>query len=356
MDLEILWFCLIALLWAGYLVLEGFDFGVGMLLPFVPRDERERSAMFQSIGPVWDGNEVWLVVAGAATFAAFPAWYGTMFSGFYLALLLILVLLIVRVVSFEWREKSESPGWRRVWLLANAGGSLGIALIWGIGLSNLLHGVPLDSEGHYVGTFWDLFSAYTVLGGIAFALLFAFHGAAFLTLRTTGELCERVRRAARSLAIPAVVVVGGYLIWTVVVAGDRNDRDVFPPVLPAAIAIAALAAAALLVFAGRSGAAFTLSAVGTLSLVATLFTSLYPRVMVSSPDFANSLTVEGSASAHYTLAVMSVVALITTPLVLLYQGWTYYVFRARVTGDAIRSPAELLEAATDRPGNPPAAT
>jgi cytochrome d ubiquinol oxidase subunit II len=343
MDLQILWFCLIAFLWGGYLVLEGFDFGVGMLLPFLPRNESERGAMFQTIGPVWDGNEVWLVVAAGATFAAFPAWYATMFSGFYLALLLILFFLIVRVVSFEWREKGEGSRWRRVWLWANAVGSAGIALVWGIGLSNLLHGVPLASDGAYAGNFWDLFSAYTVLGGVAFVLVFAFHGASYLTLRTTGDLCDRARRAARALAIPAVVVAGGYLIWTVAVAVDQNDKDVFPPVLPGVVAIAAFAVAAFLVYVGRSGLAFTLSAVGTLGLVATLFTSLYPRVMVSSPDFANSLTVPGAASAHYTLAVLTVVALITTPLVLLYQGWTYYVFRARVTGEEIRSPAALLE-------------
>ena len=356
MDLEILWFCLIAVLWAGYLVLEGFDFGVGMLLPFLPRDERERSAMFESIGPVWDGNEVWLVVAAGATFAAFPAWYGTMFSGFYLALLLILFFLIVRVVSFEWREKGEGMRWRAVWLWANAVGSAGIALIWGIGLSNLLHGVPIDSDGHYAGTFWDLFSGYTLLGGLAFALVFVFHGASYLTLRTSGELCERARHAARLFAVPAVAVGGAYLVWTVAVAVDRNDKDVFPPVLPAAIAIGAFVAAAALVYAGRSALAFAFSAVGTLSLVATLFTSLYPRVMVSSPDFANSLTVPGAASAHYSLAVMSVVALVVLPLVLLYQGWTYYVFRARVTGEEVRSPAELLEAGPERPSTPPAAT
>jgi cytochrome d ubiquinol oxidase subunit II len=356
MDLEILWFCLIAVLWGGYLVLEGFDFGVGMLLPFLPRDERERSAMFESIGPVWDGNEVWLVVAAGATFAAFPTWYGTMFSGFYLVLLLILFFLIIRVVSFEWREKGEGETWRHVWLWANAVGSAGIAVIWGIGLSNLLHGVPIDSDGHYVGTFWDLFSGYTLLGGLAFLLVFVFHGASYLTLRTSGDLCERARRAARLFAVPAVAVGGAYLIWTVAVAVDRNDKDVFPPVLPAGIAIAAFALAAILVYAGRSGLAFASSAVGTLSLVATLFTSLYPRVMVSSPDFGNSLTVAGTASAHYTLAVMSVVALVLLPVVLLYQGWTYYVFRARVTGEEIRSPAELLEAGADRPSSPPAAT
>jgi cytochrome bd ubiquinol oxidase subunit II len=343
MDLQILWFCLIAALWGGYFVLEGFDFGVGMLLPFLGRSERERSAMFESIGPVWDGNEVWLVVAGGATFAAFPAWYGTMFSGFYLALLLILVFLILRVVSFEWRDKGEGRHWRRAWLWANAVGSAGIPLLWGIALSNLLHGVPLNASGGYAGTFWDLFHWYTVLGGVAFMLVFAFHGAAYLTLRTTGDLLAHARTAARALAVPAVVVGAGYVAWTVAVAVDRNDKSVFPPVLPAAIAIAAILLAALLVYTGRSGLAFTFSAVATLGLVATVFTSLYPRLIVSSPDFGNSLTVPGAASTHYTLAVMSVVALIVTPLILLYQSWTYYVFRARISGEEVRSPAELLE-------------
>jgi cytochrome d ubiquinol oxidase subunit II len=330
MDLEIFWFCVIAFFWAGYLVLEGFDFGVGMLLPFLPRDEDERSVMFASIGPVWDGNEVWLVVAGAATFAAFPAWYGTMFSGFYLALLLILVLLIIRVVSFEWREKGASPRWRSVWLWANALGSAGIALIWGIGLSNLLHGIPIDSSGDSTASFWDLFSAYTIVGGLAFLALFAFHGAGFLTLRTTGQLCKRAAATARRLAIPAAVLVIGYLIWTLQVATDTNHKDLFPPVLPAAVAIIAIALAAVLASTGRNAPAFVASAIATLGLVATLFTSLYPRVMVSSTSFSNSLTVSGTASAHYTLAVMTVVALIATPAILIYQGWTYHVFRHRL--------------------------
>jgi cytochrome bd ubiquinol oxidase subunit II len=342
MTLETFWFCLIAFFWAGYFVLEGFDFGVGMLLPFLPRDEDERAAMFESIGPAWDGNEVWLVVAAGATFAAFPAWYGAMFSGFYLVLLLILFFLIVRVLSFEWRDKGEGTRWRRVWLLANAGGSTGIALIWGIALSSLLHGVALDSHGDYTGSFWDLFSGYAVFGGIAFVLVFAFHGATFLTLRTSGDLCRRASAVSRALAVPALIVGTGYLVWTVAVAVDRNDKDVFPPVLPAAIAIAAFALAALLVYARRSGFAFTLSAVGVLSLVASIFTSLYPRVMVSSPNFGNSLTVSGAASAHYTLVTMTVVAAIVTPVVLLYQGWTYYVFRARVAGEEVQPPTELL--------------
>src|SRR3954470_5037210 len=215
MSLPEFWFILIAVLWAGYFLLEGFDFGVGMLLPFLPRDERERGILFRSIGPVWDGNEVWLVVAAGATFAAFPAWYATMFSGFYLALLAILFLLIVRVLSFEWRGKGEGERWRSVWMWANAVGSGGAAFVWGLVLANLLHGVPLDGSGDFAGSFADLFSGYTVVAGAAVAVLFVFHGATFLTLRTTGDLCERAGRTARRLALPAALLAGGSLAWTV---------------------------------------------------------------------------------------------------------------------------------------------
>jgi cytochrome d ubiquinol oxidase subunit II len=345
MTLEIFWFCLIAVLWGGYLVLEGFDFGVGMLQTVVPRNERERGVLFETIGPHWDGNETWLVVAGGATFAAFPAWYATMFSGFYLALLLVLVLLIVRAVSFEWREKSESARWRRVWLGANVAGSFGAPLVWGIGLAALLYGTPLDSDGGYAGDVRDLFNVYTVVAGIAVVVFFAFHGAIFLTLKTVGDLSDRARLAARLLAVPAVALGAVLLVSTVAVAIDRNDKDLFPPVLPAALGIALLAAAALLVFRDRPGLAFAGTALGILAGVATLFTSLYPRVMVSSPDFGNSLTVENAASSHYALTVMTVVALIVTPLVLLYQGWTFYVFRQRVGADTPEAPAGVEPAA-----------
>jgi cytochrome bd ubiquinol oxidase subunit II len=332
MDLETFWFCVIALLWAGYFVLEGFDFGVGMLLPFLPRDEEERGAMLETIGPVWDGNEVWLVVAGAATFAAFPAWYATMFSGFYIALLLVLFFLIVRVVSFEWRTKSESARWRSVWTWANTLGSVGAAVVWGVGLANLVGGVPIDSNGDFAGNFWDLFSAYTVTAGVAVVLLFAFHGATFLGVRTSGDLRARAMQASRVLALPAALVASAFLVWTVALAMDRNDKDLFPPVVPAALGIAALVVAVVFAFAGREGRAFTATALGTVALVATLFTSLYPRVMVSRPNFENSLTVDDAASSHYALAVMTVVALVFVPIVLLYQGWTYYVFRHRLGG------------------------
>jgi cytochrome d ubiquinol oxidase subunit II len=335
MDLELLWFCLIAILWSGYFALEGFDFGVGMLLPIVGRNDGERGTMLRTIGPVWDGNEVWLVVAGGAMFAAFPAWYATMFSGFYVALLLVLGFLIVRAVSFEWRAKSESPRWRTFWTWCNTVGSFGAALVWGVGLANLVYGVPIDSDGDYAGDFADLFSPYTVFAGIAVVLLFAFYGATYLTLRTVGDLRDRAGRRARRLAVPAALAAAVFLVWTVAVAVDNNDKDVFPPALPALIGIVVLGLAVVFLFRARTGRAFSMTSLGAIALVATLFTSLYPRVMVSNPDFDNSLTVDGAASSEYSLQVMSVVALIFVPLVLLYQGWTYYVFRRRLGGEPV---------------------
>jgi cytochrome bd ubiquinol oxidase subunit II len=345
MSLADVWFILVAVLWSGYFLLEGFDFGVGMLLPFLPRTDADRSAMFQSIGPVWDGNEVWLVMAGGVTFAAFPAWYATMFSGFYLALLLVLFFLIIRVLSFEWRTKAESPRWRTIWTWANTIGSLGASLIWGVGLSALLYGVPINSSGDFSGDFADLFSLYTVLGGIAIVLLFAYHGATYLAIRTTGELCERASGAARMLSLVATIVGAAFLAWTVAVAVDRNDRGLAAPLVVALSGIAALVLSVLFTMRRRSGLAFASTAVATVLWVATLFTSLYPRVMVSSTGFGNSLTVDDASSAHYTLAVMTVVAAIFLPLILLYQGWTYHVFRARVGGAELTSAPAAAEPA-----------
>jgi cytochrome d ubiquinol oxidase subunit II len=341
MTLEILWFCLLAFFWTAYFVLEGFDFGVGMLLPVLGRSEADRSTMFESIGPVWDGNEVWLVIAGGVTFAAFPVWYATMFSGFYLALLLILALLIVRVLSFEWRGKAESPGWRAFWTWMNTIGSIGAPLLWGIALASLLHGVPIDSDQTYAGDFGDLFSVYTILAGIAVCLLFALHGAVFLTLRTLGDLRERARRTASRLAPVAAVVGAGFLVWTLVVAGDVNDKGLFPGILPFAVAAVAVVAAIFLVQAGNERWAFVATATAIGAVVVTLFVSLYPRVMVSDPEFGNSLTIDNASSAHYSLTVMTVVAAVLLPVVLLYQAWTYHVFRARLGGEDAGSPIEL---------------
>jgi cytochrome bd ubiquinol oxidase subunit II len=342
MGLEITWFCLICVLWTGYFLLEGFDFGVGMLLPIVGRDQSERGAMLESIGPVWDGNEVWLVIAGGATFAAFPVWYATMFSGFYLALLLILVFLLGRVVSFEWREKAESPRWKAIWASVNTVASFGAPFLWGIALANLLHGVPIGSDQNFAGDFGDLFSGYTVLAGVAVVLLFAAHGAAFLTLRMDADLSARARRAAAILTPTAAVVGAGFLVWTLVVANDRNDKGIFPGILPVAVAAVSAVAAAWLVRAARDRGAFLATSSTIVAVVVTLFVSLYPRVMVSNPDFANSLTIANASSEDYTLKVMTVVAAVLIPVILLYQAWTYHVFRARITGTPVASPADLL--------------
>jgi cytochrome bd ubiquinol oxidase subunit II len=339
--LQTFWFCLIAVLWGGYFLLEGFDFGVGMLLPWLPRhgSERDRTTMFETIGPVWDGNEVWLVVAGGATFAAFPAWYATLFSGFYIALLLILLLLIVRAVSFEWREKSEDRRWRTIWLWANTIGSIGIPLIWGVALANLVNGVPLNSAHGFAGNFLDLFSPYTVLGGVTAVVLFAFHGATYLTVRTIGGLEARAAAAARKLSLVAAVLVIGFVAWTVAVAHDHNSRGVLPTAVPAVLSAVVISVAVVFTHVRRRGWAFAMTGAASIGVVATIFTGLYPRVMVSHPTFANSLTVSNAASGHYALEVMTVVAVIFTPVVLAYQGWTYHIFRKRVGGETMSTPA-----------------
>jgi cytochrome d ubiquinol oxidase subunit II len=353
MTLETVWFCLIAVLWSGYFLLEGFDFGVGMLLPFLPRagSERQQAVMFESIGPVWDGNEVWLVVAAGATFAAFPAWYATMFSGFYIALLLILALLIVRVVSFEWRERSDNPRWRAVWMWVNTVGSVGASFIWGVALANLLHGVPLTSSHQFSGDFLDLFSAYTVLAGMSVVCLFALHGATYLSLRTVGELRERAAATAKRLSVLAAVLAVAFLAWTVVGAHNRNERGVVPVAIPAALAALALLLAVWFIRTRHEGRAFAMTGLGAIGIVATLFTGLYPRVLVSRPSFANSLTISNASTGHYALQVITIVAAIFIPVILLYQGWTYHVFRKRLSGEPVGSPvAAAARAGRATPG------
>jgi cytochrome d ubiquinol oxidase subunit II len=332
MTLATTWFWLIAVLWAGYFVLEGFDFGVGMLLRAVGRDDRERGVLLEAIGPVWDGNEVWLVVAAGATFAAFPLWYATMFSALYPVLVALLVCLIVRAVSFDWVERGRGVRWRNGWRWANTAGSVGAPLLWGIALATLLGGVPLDGDHHFSGDLGDLVRPYPIVVGIAVVALFAFHGAVFLTLRTTGALRARAAAVARRAGLVAAPLLIAALAWTVAMAVSRNDRTWWPVALPAAAGGLAVVAGALLARGGRAGWAFGATAVAAAAVVATLFTGLYPRVLVSHPDAGNSLTLGDAAAAHYALSVITVVAAICTPVVLLYQGWTYHVFRGRVGG------------------------
>lgn len=319
MELTTVWFILIAVLWTGYFVLEGFDFGVGILLPFLSRDDTERRSVVRTIGPVWDGNEVWLLVAGGATFAAFPEWYATLFSGFYLPLFLILIALIMRGVALEYRGKSDSTrGWDRAFFW----GSLVPSLLWGVAFANIVAGVPLDADHEYTGTLFTLLTPYALLGGLATLLLFTQHGAVFLALRTTGELRGRAVRAARLLAPATMLVVTAFLLLA---------RSGMVSWVAVGVAFAGILGTLLATVAGRDGWAFTASAVAIAGFTAALFTSLWPNVMPAL-DPANSLTVTNAASNPYTLTVMTWVAGIFTPVVLGYQAWTYWVFRRRVTG------------------------
>ena len=329
------WFIAIAVLWAGYFILEGFDFGVGVLLPVLGRDETRRRVMINAIGPVWDGNEVWLLTAGGATFAAFPGWYASMFSAFYLPLLLILVALILRGVAFEYRGKRDSATWRRRWDAAIFGGSLLPAILWGVAFGNVLHGIKLDAAHNYVGNFWDFLNPYSLLGGVATLVLFTLDGALFLALKTTGDLRRDANRVARGTGVLAVLAGGGFLAWTEFSyqAPGHTGTGVASVVLAAVAAVALLVACAANL-RGREGAAFGAAAAGigaaTGAATGALFTALYPNVLPSSINAAYNLTVVNASSTAKTLALMTVIACIFLPFVLLYQGWTYWVFRKRI--------------------------
>ncbi|MHB1502621.1 MAG: cytochrome d ubiquinol oxidase subunit II [Acidimicrobiales bacterium] len=335
-NLQIFWFLLIGILWIGYFFLEGFDFGVGILLPFLGHDDLDRRVLINTIGPVWDGNEVWLLVAGGATFAAFPRWYAILFSGFYLPLLLILLALIVRGVAFEFRGKNQLPLWRATWDRVIFWGSLLPALLWGVAFADFVGGVPLGRGGHFVAGFWHLLTPYALLGGVTFLALVILHGATFLSLRTDGEMAERTRRAARRIAPVTLAAVVAFLSWTFVNATHAHDKGIVPGFVPI-LAIVVVGAAGWLVSEKLDGWAFIATGVGFVLVVSTLLLNLYPRVLVSSVAPRFDLTIANTASAHYTLVVMTIVAAIFTPFVLIYQGWSYWVFRQRVR----------------RPGSPP---
>jgi cytochrome d ubiquinol oxidase subunit II len=325
MDLGIVWFVVVAVFWTGFFVLEGFDFGVGALHQVVGRDDVERRVAINAIGPVWDGNEVWLIVAGAATFAAFPDWYATWFSALYLALVLVLVALILRGVSFEFRGKSESPRWRGTWSATLTVGSVLAPLLFGIGLGDLLAGLPVDADMHFTGTFWDLLTPYGLLVGATLLVLCLLHGATFLALKTGDPVRFRAQAVARWLRWAGLVVVLASAVWTYQLGG----RSVLSLVLAAVSVLAAVAAVAL-ISASRHGASFAATCVTIGSTVAALFAALYPNVLVSSTSAANSLTVAGTASSDYALTVMTWVAVVLFPVVLGYQTWSYVVFRRRV--------------------------
>jgi len=328
-DLQLVWFLLIAVLWTGYLVLEGFDFGVGMLMPAITRSDAERRQVINTIAPVWDGNEVWLIVAGGATFAAFPEWYATLFSGFYLPLLAILVALIIRGVAFEYRGKLDDQRWRTRWDVAIFVGSALPGLLWGVAFSTIVRGVPIDADFTFTGSVLDLLSPYALLGGATTLMVFLLHGALFLGLRTLGDVRERAHRTAVRLSVPTLLVAGTWAVWTQLAHGKGWTWGVV------GVAAAGLATVVVLAPRRREGLAFAGTCVVVVAAVVLIFGSLFPDVMPSSTDPANSLTIENASSTQYTLAVMTWVAAFLTPLVLLYQGWTLWVFRRRLSVDHI---------------------
>ena len=329
MDLNTVWFVLVAVLVIGFFLLEGFDYGVGILLPFLGKDDRDRRVIINTIGPHWDGNEVWLIAAGGAIFAAFPEWYATMFSGFYLALLLMLVALIVRGVAFEFRSKDRRPQWRSLWDWMIFFGSLAPALLWGVAFANLIRGVPIDADKQFVGTFGDLLNPYALAGGLATLTAFTLHGAVFLSLKTKGELEERSHRAAMRVWLPAVIFVFLFVIASYFATDMFTRLGVNPGPVPLGAGVALLAAG-WFIRQRRNGWAFVLTGLTIALSAATVAIGLYPRVMVSSLNPAWSLTIYNASSSPYTLRIMTIVALVLVPVVLIYQGWSYWVFRKRI--------------------------
>jgi len=330
--LQVIWFILIAVLWIGFFFLEGFDFGVGMLMPFLGKEDNERRAIINTIGPHWDGNEVWLITAGGATFAAFPQWYATLFSGFYPALFLLLLGLIVRGVSFEFRSKSDSRTWRRIWDWAIFFGSFLPALLLGVAFANLARGVPIDADMNYVGTFWTLLNPYGLIGGLGTVGIFLLHGAIFLDMKTEGVIQERAHSFARKFWLVQVLLTLALLVSTYFSTDILDQLGVNPGVVPITGFITMLLTGTFL-NRKRIGWAFAMTGATVALTLATAFMIMFPRVMISTLNPEWSLTIYNASSSAYTLQVMTIVALIFTPIVLGYQAWTYWVFRKRISAE-----------------------
>ncbi|WP_279366325.1 cytochrome d ubiquinol oxidase subunit II [Microbacterium testaceum] len=339
MDLAYLWFWIVAFLFVGYFVLDGFDFGVGMSIPFLGKDDIARRQIINTIGPVWDLNETWVIVAGAALFASFPEWYATLFSGFYLPLLAILIALIARGVSFEYRHQRDSLKWKRAFDRMIFFGSAAPAFLWGVAFANIVQGVPLDADHEYVGTVLTLLNPYGILGGLTTLTLFFVHGVYFVALKTDGQVRADARSLAKKAGVLTIALAALFLGWTIV-----NAANAEAPLLLGVVALAGVAALTLIGswvanLRDREGTAFTLGAVTIVAAVAALFFALFPNVMPSTLAAGSSLTIDNASSTDYTLTIMSWAALIFLPLILAYQGWTYWVFRKRVTRARIEKAA-----------------
>jgi cytochrome d ubiquinol oxidase subunit II len=327
MDLATAWFVLVAVLWVGYLALEGFDFGVGMMTRRFARDDVERRVLINTIGPVWDGNEVWMITAVGATFAAFPEWYATAWSAYYLPLVVILIALILRGLAFEYRAKHDTDQWRRWWDRAIFWGSAVPAFLWGVLLAGFAQGLPLDANHDFAGGMTDIFTPYTLLGGVVTLVLSILHGAHYVALKTVGEVRVRARRFAERSAVLALVVVAGFVLWTVGASGGSLPWVGWVCGLAA---VALVGAARRLTGRSREGWAFVATFAAIAFVGATLFGTLYPEVLPSTLDAAGGLTVANASSSGYTLTVMTWVAVPFVPVVLAYQGWVYWMFRSRI--------------------------
>jgi cytochrome d ubiquinol oxidase subunit II len=329
MQLNEIWFLIVGFLFIGYFVLDGFDFGVGMSLPFLGKDDTDRRVLINTIGPVWDLNETWVIVAGAALFASFPEWYASLFSGFYLALLLILAALIARGVAFEYRGKGDTAKWRKTfdWMITI--GSALPALLWGVAFANIVQGVPLNAEHVYTGNLFTLLNPYGLLGGLVTLTLFFTHGLIFITLKTEGDIKDRARELAKKAGYVTTVLAASFLVWTLIA-----HFSVIGFILTALAALSLIAAQAANVIK-REGLSFTLMVFTIITAVGALFAALFPNVLPSSTNAAFSLTIQNASSSQYTLTVMTWVAVIMIPFVLAYQTWTYWVFRKRVSRKSI---------------------
>jgi len=328
MDLGTIWFILIAVLFTGYFFLEGFDFGVGTLLIMLSKKDVDRRIIINTIGPLWDGNEVWLITAGGAIFAAFPIWYATMFSGFYLALLVILVALILRGVSFEFRSKNNSPKWRQNWDYIIFGSSSLLSILWGVALANLIKGVPIDNSMNYVGTFSDLISIYTLVAGITTLLIFTYHGAVFLSLKADGIIEERAFKISKPLGTCALTSSIILILLTYFQTDLFHNKIA---VISVIFAFTFLTLSRYLMTKRRAKLAMLFNGLSIALSVGALFLGLFPRVMVSSIKSLYSLTIANASSSTNTLLLMTKIAIIFVPIVLGYQIWSYWIFRKRVT-------------------------
>ncbi|MFP4289657.1 MAG: cytochrome d ubiquinol oxidase subunit II [Bacteroidales bacterium] len=334
MDFQLIWFILIAVLFIGYFILEGFDFGVGILLPFISKDDTDKRVVINTIGPFWDANEVWLITAGGAMFAAFPHWYATLFSGFYLPLFLMLMALILRAIGFEFRAKMEGKKWKKTFDHFIFWGSLVPAFLWGVAFTNIVQGLPIGADKNFTGNLLHILNPYALLGGVVVVLLFVLHGAIFLTLRTTDDLKERAEKISKILWIPIALLTAAFAIlgyWNTVLF---EGLGLIPGTLPT-LAILSFIACYIFIRQKMQGYAFASMALTILLGTAVIFYGLFPNVMPSSIESAYSLTVYNASSSDLTLKIMSIVALLFVPVVLAYQGWSYYIFSKRVSRDAI---------------------